>query len=161
MANNFYDLYRLGLSRKGWSCSELARQMNRRGIKISERTLQRYKRGESLPTVTGAETIFETLEIEMSSDYLKRLLAEQVPEFDPGYGRNRYINKSVRLRIANLSNEISNDGQIMIALQRRISETQKEDTSSFTKYLEKLIRKDIDEKILPTVRKVRKEKKES
>ena len=154
MANNFFDLYRLGLSRKGWSCSELSRQMQNNGYMISERSLQRYKRGETLPSILSAEEIFKTLEIEMSREYLRGLLSEQIPEFDMGYEKNRYLSKSLRLRIRSLSNQISDEGQIMIALQKRIAETQRGDNPSFTKYIENLVQKDIDEKILKSIRKI-------
>ena len=152
MAVNFYDLYRLGLSRKGWSCSELARQMQDKNYIVSERTLQRYKRGETLPSVQTAIEIFDTLEIEADQDYIKAMLAEQIPEYDPGYSKNKYINKSVRLKLSTLSNRISGDAQIMMALQKRIVDTQRGSDPSFNKYVAKLIQKDIDEKILPTIR---------
>ena len=160
MAANFYDLYRLGLSRKGWSCSELARQMTDRRYVISERTLQRYKRGETLPSLQAASEIFDTLDIEASQDYLKTMLAEQIPEYDAGYGRNRYINKSVRLELSTLSNRLYEDGAIMVALQKRIVDTQRGDNPSFNRYVAKLIQKDIDEKILPTVRRGKSKKGE-
>ena len=150
---NFYDLFRLGLSRKGWTCSELARQMENREFLLSERTLQRYKRGETLPPLQTAKEIFETLEIDADDSYLKALLAESIPEYDTSYSRNKYMNKSLRLKLSDLSTRITGDAQVMVALQKRIIDTQRGRNPSFNTYITKLIQKDIDEHILPSVRK--------
>ena len=149
---NFFVLYDYGLRRKRLSCRSLQKELEKRGTTISARALQRYKSREMIPDFRIAEAIFDVLELEASKQEIQESLdyAREMREYN--YESTKYLERGIRLRISKLSNRISDDAQIQMALSKRMAETQGVEKGNLNKYITMLIQYDIDNKVLPTKR---------
>lgn len=150
---SFFYLYEAGLSKKNWKCTTLFKEMKKKKKAfVTVRTLQRYRSREVLPNFNTAKAIYETLGIEATDEEVMQSLQE-VQKRDLAYENSKYIDRNVRLRISRLSRKIVGNASIQMELNNRIRETQNGDRPNFNKYVSDLIQKDIDEHILPNIRK--------
>lgn len=151
-AVSFYEYYRNALSSLQWNCTDLHKAMKESGEEISVRTLQRYYSKESIPTYEKAVSIFKHLHVEVDPDLLKQSLVLAVEDKELLSHGSKYLNATVHIRLRRLSRRLSNDEAIRLALKERIRDVQGSDDINFNRYIAELIRKDMDENILPRVR---------
>ena len=148
-----------GLIRKGWKCSDLHREMKKRGYEVKLRSLQRYRSQETKPGFKTTKQILECLDIEATDEMIEKLLENSEKSQDYQFSKLRYIERGIRLKISRLSDKLDDEGSILMALNDRMYSTQGLTKANFNRYVTMLIRKDIDEHILPTVKDKRRNKR--
>lgn len=150
------DIFRVldeGLLRKGWKCTDLYRAMEEKGYDVNLRTLQRYRSQATKPNFKTAKQILECLDVEATDNEVQELLDNSERSEGYQFSDLRYLERGIRIRISRMSDTLDNEGSILLALKDRIAATQNLDKPNFNRYITMLIKKDIDEHILPTVRK--------
>ena len=144
---NFFEVYERGLRIRGWNCVDLYRETSSNNLKLSLRSLQRYLSRESLPTFYNAKEILRIIGIQASDDQIREALATADENRYDNMSKNNYMQRGVRLKISQLSEEIDDPGIIMVELNNRIRSMPKR-KRNFNQYVTALIKMDIDKHIL-------------
>lgn len=146
MEKSFFEIYDLGLKRKRWSCVKLSKELEKMGVDVSCRSLQRYRIKEMRPNAYVAEKIFECLNIAVSKDEVLRCLEiarEEKIKKDTG---NKYIERGFRIPVGELDPECEDINDIKARYEQRVMETQ--GSMNVNKYVTELIREDMKNHVL-------------
>lgn len=147
---SFFTYYDLGLKRKRWNCVTLSQELQDRGVKISPRSLQRYRTGEMVPRFDNAKHIFQVLDIDATDDQIRKSLIVAGGEKDEWKDDDGYLRKGIHIKLDKLSsNKNEDNASIMLRLEQRMKETQRYDRRNFNHYVQDLIKYDLDHHILP------------
>lgn len=144
---SFCVIYDKALNEKRWKCTTLYQKLNKAGVhNISIRTLQRYRTGEIVPDFKIAKKLLKLLDYKITDDEIENSLRKSNQH--KFYKKNsNYLDFNVRLKISSLSENLTDNAEIIALLKKRIIESQNSDRINMNKYISNLIQKDLDAEV--------------
>ncbi|MDO4500664.1 MAG: hypothetical protein Q4B60_05245 [Erysipelotrichaceae bacterium] len=118
------------------------------GVKITPRSIQRYRSGESVPSFEIASKILDVLGAEFSVEYIQNCLKEGKRYKSENDGVQKTVYKKITINSKDINIGDISIQDLMSLIEERVNELYPEKNNGFSYYVEKLIEKDLLESIV-------------
>lgn len=151
---DFYTIFDNGLAMNDLSCRKLSENLEDEGYHISPRSLQRWHNRTALPGVENAKIVVKYLYKNFSHDLpsdeeIKECLERAKLKKMPESSNESALIATIRINYSTLFRKKIEPGEAQFLLQERIKETVGNEPGKYSRYVTELIRKDLNQKILP------------
>lgn len=128
-------------------CKYISDGLKELGIKITTRSIQRYRSGDSIPSLETATIVLDFLQYPISQELLIACLQEgKNYRFNTTY-RDKNVPKKITINAKDFCLENITSQELMHLIEKRANELYPDKKNSFSYYIEKLIEKDLFDRI--------------
>lgn len=151
---DFFTVFDNGLAINDLSCRKLSENLEDEGYHISPRSLQRWHNMTAIPGMENAKIVINYLyknfsQILPSDEEIKECLERAKLKKLPEYSNESALIATIRINYSALFRKKIELGKAQYLLQERIKETVGNEPGKYSRYVTELIRKDLNQKILP------------